>query len=135
MTFEIDQPSNVVDFHAWLETPKALRVVEDGEVVAIEIYDEIGGRGLPASYIIDALKEADGEGKTIQIRLNSAGGDAFQGIAIANAIKRMKAKTVAIVDGIAASIASIIAVSCDERHMASNACIMIHNSWTVGECA
>lgn len=131
MTTEVQRPSNVVPFRATLEKPQALRVVEKGDIVAIEIYDEIGGWGLSASYVIDALKEADGEGKTVQLRINSPGGDVFEGVAISTAIKRMKAKTVAVIDGLAASIASLIAISCDEIEMPSNAFMMIHKAWTV----
>lgn len=92
----------------------------------VEIYDEIGGWGVWASELVPLLRQIDGAGRTIEFRINSGGGDVFEGISIANAIKFMDAKTVAIVYGLAASIASVITVACDEVRMPSNAMMMIH---------
>ena len=70
-----------------------------------------------------ALDEADGE---VHFHINSGGGDLFAGVAIGNMIKNHKGKTVAYVDGLAASAASVIALACDEVIIPSNAYLMIH---------
>jgi len=74
--------------------------------------------------IKDALKE--GENKEVHVHINSYGGDMFAGVAICNMLKNHKGKTVAYVDGLAASAASIIAFGCDEIIIPSNAYLMIH---------
>ena len=76
------------------------------------------------SSIRDMLKGL--ENKDVNVRINSLGGDVFAGIAISNILKSHNAKTTAIVDGIAASSASIIAFGCDEIKMPTNAYLMIH---------
>lgn len=69
--------------------------------------------------------------KTINIRLNSPGGSVFDGTTIFNAIKQHKSKTIAHIDGLAASIASVIALAADEVRMAENAFLMIHEPWSM----
>lgn len=92
----------------------------------VEIYDEIGGWGVWASELIPLLREIDGAGRTIEVRINSGGGEVFEGLAIANALRFMDAHIVVVVYGLAASIASVIAVAGDEVRMPSNAMMMIH---------
>ena len=74
--------------------------------------------------IKDALKET--EDKEVHVHINSYGGDMFAGVAICNMLKNHKGKTVAYIDGLAASAASIIAFGCDEIIIPSNAYLMIH---------
>ena len=71
----------------------------------------------------------------INLRINSLGGDVFDGMAMYNVIKRREAKTTVYIEGIAASIATIIALGADEVIMAENSLFMIHNAWggTSGE--
>lgn len=69
------------------------------------------------------------ETKDLEIRINSGGGNCFGGIAIANMIKAHKGKTVAYVDGLCASIATVIASACDEVHLTKNSFFMVHNAW------
>lgn len=69
-----------------------------------------------------------GDIKTLNIYINSCGGDVFEGISIGNMIKRHKATSVCHVDGLAASIASVITASCDKVIMYSNSMQMIHNA-------
>ena len=71
----------------------------------------------------DALDGAEGE---VEIHINSCGGDVFAGVAISNMIKSYKGPTVAYVDGLAASAASVIALACDKVIIPSNAYLMIH---------
>lgn len=68
----------------------------------------------------------------LKIHINSPGGSVFDGIAIASMIKRFKGKTTCYVDGLSASIASVITASCDYVVMPSNSMQMIHNALTGG---
>lgn len=62
----------------------------------------------------------------IDIYFNSGGGDVFAGLAIYNQLKRYDGHKVGYVDGMAASIASVIMFACDELHFATGAQAMIH---------
>lgn len=74
--------------------------------------------------IKEMLKEC--RGKAIDIHINSGGGHVFAGMAISNMIAQHSGHTTAIIDGFAGSIASVIAMGCDEIQMPSNAYLMIH---------
>jgi len=65
----------------------------------------------------------------LTVRINSYGGSVTDGIAIHNAIKRHKAVVTTVVDGIAASISSLIAMAGDTVEMAENAMLMLHAPW------
>ena len=95
----------------------------------IYIYDEIGWFGIEAADFVKDLNEI--QAKTLHIRLNTPGGNVFDGTAIANAIKQHKAHTIIHIDGLAASIGSIIAISADETLMAENAFFMFHEAWSM----
>ena len=101
---------------------------QDNEAT-IYIYDEISWWGIEAQQFAEELKAIDA--KTVNIRINSPGGNVFDGTAIANAIKQHKSKTVIHIDGLAASIASIVALSGDEIRMAENAFFMFHEAWSM----
>lgn len=70
----------------------------------------------------------------IDVHINSSGGNVFEGHAIYNMLKMHKAKINIYIDALAASIASVIAMSGDTIFMHKNSFLMIHNSWimTVG---
>ena len=76
---------------------------------------------------LDAL----GDIKTLNVYVNSPGGDVFAGQAIYSQLKRHKATINVHVDGLAASIASVIAMAGDTIHMPKNAMMMIHNAWSI----
>lgn len=73
--------------------------------------------------IRNLLKDAN---KNVEVYISSGGGDLFAGVAISNMLQRYDGHTKAIIDGLAASAASIIAFGCDEIEMPSNAYLMIH---------
>lgn len=73
--------------------------------------------------IRNLLKDAN---KNVEVIISSGGGDLFAGMAICNILQRFNGHTKAIIDGLAASAASIIAFGCDEIEMPSNAYLMIH---------
>lgn len=72
------------------------------------------------------------KGKNLNIYINSGGGSVFAGMAIYNMIKRHNGFKTVYVDGLAASIASIIALAGDKVIIPSNAYFMIHKPWTLG---
>jgi ATP-dependent Clp protease protease subunit len=92
----------------------------------IIIYDEIGAFGIPAKAFLDELK-ALGPVPELTLRINSPGGSVFDGVAIYNALKRHEARVTVWIDGIAASIASVIAMAGDEVVMPENAMLMLHD--------
>lgn len=75
---------------------------------------------------LDAL----GDVRELRIFINSGGGDVFAGQAIHSMLSRHKAHKTVYVDGLAASIASLIAMAGDTVIMPKNAMMMIHNAWT-----
>lgn len=95
----------------------------------ILIYDEIGedlwGGGITAERIARDLAAI--KAPRIDVRINSGGGSVFEGNAIYNALVRHPARVETYIDGIAASIASVIAMAGDRIHIAANAFVMIHN--------
>ena len=72
-----------------------------------------------------------GDIENLNIYINSGGGDVFAGQAIYTMLKRHKAFKTVYIDGLAASIASVIAMAGDKIIMPKNAIMMIHNAWTV----
>jgi ATP-dependent Clp protease protease subunit len=101
----------------------------DTSEATVLIYDIIDMWGVNASDFINSIRTLDVE--TIHVRINSPGGNVFDGLAIANALREHKAHVITHIDGIAASIASVIAVAGDEVLMADNAFFMIHDPWTI----
>ena len=98
----------------------------DGEIVS----DEWEDSDTSAAGFRDDLK-ALGDVSTINLHINSPGGSVFEGIAIYNMLKQHKAAVNTYVDGLAASIASVIAMAGDTIFMPKNAMLMIHNPWTM----
>jgi ATP-dependent Clp protease protease subunit len=76
---------------------------------------------------LDAMGDID----TLNIYINSPGGNVFQGQAIYSILKRHKAYKNVYVDGIAASIASVIAMAGDAIFVPKNGMMMIHRPWTI----
>jgi ATP-dependent protease ClpP protease subunit len=101
---------------------------ESGEV-ELSIYDEIGAFGVGAKEFIAELR--DHKGQHVHVRINSPGGEIIDGSAIANALNRHEGGVTVHIDGLAASMASYIAMSGKPTYMAENALLMIHNPWTL----
>ncbi len=91
----------------------------------IYLFDYIGSWDISARQFIEELKSL--EVGQINLHINSPGGEVFDGIAIQNSLKHHKANITVYIDGLAASIASIIALAGDEIRIAENAYVMIHN--------
>ncbi len=98
------------------------------------LYDDIGASfwadGVTAKGIAAAIAEA-GKLDSITLRINSPGGDVFEGIAIMNLVRTQGVPVNVIIDGLAASAASVIAMAGNTITMADNSLMMIHNAWTV----
>jgi ATP-dependent protease ClpP protease subunit len=95
----------------------------------VEIYDEIGGWGVSAKEFIKGLQALSG--KHLNLRINSPGGSIVDGQAIISALKRHTGGFTAWVDGLAASMASVIACAAEKCYMADGAMMMIHRASTV----
>lgn len=91
----------------------------------IYIYSEIGLWGITANDFAKDLKEV--KAKTITMHINSPGGSVFDGLAIHNMVKKHPAKVTAVVDGVAASIATVIALGADTVKMSAGSLWMIHD--------
>jgi ATP-dependent protease ClpP protease subunit len=94
--------------------------------VEVFVYDEIGFRGVTAAEFCQQLQSL--EAVHIDLRINSPGGDVFDGIAIYNALCSHPASVTTWVDGIAASAASFIAQAGGRVVIARNATMMIHDA-------
>jgi len=97
----------------------------------IYIYDTIGedfwGAGVSAKSFIRELNDLENSVDTIQLHINSPGGAVFDGNAIYNALRNHDARIEVTIDGIAASIASVIAMAGNIISMPENAMMMIHD--------
>ncbi len=100
----------------------------------VYIYDEIGGFGVSTSDFLAEVRELKG---ALNVHLNSPGGDVFDGLTIYQALKSRPESTTVHIDGLAASIASVIAQGADNIVMAPKATMMIHDGWSaaVGNAA
>lgn len=105
----------------------------DDTTAVLRLYDPIdswgGDWGVSAKEFAAALDEIPDTVNEIRLHINSPGGEVFEGLAILNALRSHAARVVAVVDGIAASAASVIAVGADELVMAKNSELMIHDAW------
>lgn len=125
---------NLLDFKG-VKAGSPLKILSKTETEAeIVIYDQIGGgfwsEGISAKQFSDELKKLPDSIKNISVRINSPGGDVFDGITIYNRLKQHKAKKTVYIDGLAASIASIIALAGDEIIIGDGALFMVHLPWT-----
>lgn len=110
--------------HRWYE----FKAMDEG-TTEIYIYDEIGFFGVSAKVFIDELNAVKTD--KIVLRINSPGGSTFEGMPIYNALKRHPAHITTVIDGIALSMASVIALAGDDIHIVNNGLYMIHNAWSI----
>ncbi|HHQ3691128.1 TPA: ClpP-like prohead protease/major capsid protein fusion protein [Pseudomonas aeruginosa] len=99
-------------------------------VAEILLYDEIGAWGITAQQFARELK-ALGDLSLISLRVHSPGGDVFEGTAIYNLLKHHPARVEGYVDGLAASMATVVLMSCDVIHIPENAMMMVHRPWGI----
>lgn len=118
------------------------QIAENQNVLQIYLYGEIEPNCLniwgdliesktSAEYIRKAIEKA-GEIEGIEIYINSIGGYVNEGVSIYNLLKRQSVPVTAYIDGMACSIASVVAMAADKIVMPSNTTMMIHHA--VGGC-
>lgn len=112
----------------------ALKIQAKNKTAEVWLYGEIGesmwSDSISAKQFVDELRKA-GAVSSILLHINSPGGSVFDGVAIYNQLKSHSAHVDVEIDGMALSIASIIALAGDTVKMAGNAFFMIHNPWTM----
>lgn len=128
-SYSWDAPSDLLE--RWAALPLAAEADSDN---VISIYDVIGedfwtGGGFTAKRCAAALRDI---GKSdVTVKINSPGGDMFEGLAIYNLLREHPAKVSVEVMGLAASAASVIAMAGDHVAMGMGSFLMIHNAWGV----
>lgn len=107
---------------------------KDKKYAELVLYDQIGknlwGEGIDAKDVVQALKEY-GQIDNLDVRINSPGGDVFNGVTIYNRLKQLDANITVYVDGLAASIASVIMMAGDEIVLSEGSLVMIHSPMTL----
>ncbi|MGI9362513.1 MAG: head maturation protease, ClpP-related [Parasphingorhabdus sp.] len=121
-------------FEKWADEVSQLRASDEAQGNVIEMYDNIGydwwtGGGITAKSVSDQLRKM--RGQDVEIRINSPGGDMFEGIAIYNVLREHDGEISVKIMGMAASAASIIAMAGDTIKIGSASFIMIHNCWVI----
>lgn len=107
----------------------AIRCEATDDAADIYIYDVIDPYwGASAAGLVEAFVSAGG--KPVTLHINSPGGDAFEGQAMASAIADYKGMVTARVDGLCASAATTIAIAAAKVTMVEGALWMIHNAWS-----
>ena len=105
------------------------KINNKAEGIEVVLSGEVGTWDVSARKIADAI-----ENRTtapLVIKINSVGGDVFEGFALYNAIKNHQGPTTAIVEGLAASAASLFAMACQSVIMREASMLMVHNPHTV----
>lgn len=106
------------------------KIENKSDKAEVWIYETVGedfwsGGGVSAKKFQEELSAI--KSKQIDLHINSPGGAVFEGVAIYNLLKQHPANVTTYIDGIAASIASVIALAGNEVFMAANALFMVHN--------
>lgn len=96
----------------------------------IHLHDGIGknsdGEGISSKEFVEQLPK---DGEEVEIRINSPGGNVYDGIAMANALFSYPGETTAVIEGICASAATFLAVSCKKIKMFESSILMVHGPW------
>lgn len=112
-----------------MNKPRSFDVKASGDQATIYLYDAIDPWwGISAEAFAQQLNAVTAP--TINLRINSPGGDVFEARAIVTAIRQHPANIIAHVDGVAASAASYIALAANEVEISDGAFFMVHKAWT-----
>ncbi|WP_349866843.1 head maturation protease, ClpP-related [Leifsonia sp. WHRI 6310E] len=108
-----------------------IETADESRSSRLHLYGAIGGwwDGIDAAELVPSIRGMDVD--TLEVFINSPGGDVYDAVAIRNALRQHPARVVITIDGLAASAASFIATAGDEVVMGENAEIMIHDAWTI----
>lgn len=113
-----------------VDRPRSFNIKTSDDQATIYLYDAIDPWwGISAETFAEQL--AGVTAPTINLRINSPGGDVFEARAIVTAIRQHPANVIAHVDGVAASAASYIALAANEVEISDGAFFMIHKAWTL----
>lgn len=117
------------DRQAW---PLAVRIRAEAGETRVDVFDDVGegpfGGGLSARAFAEQLAGIRG---AVRCHISSSGGDVFDGLAIFNSLRAHKGRVTTVVDGLAASIASVIALAGDERVARPGSMYMVHDAFGV----
>lgn len=110
--------------------PGVARVAAQDDAADVYIYGDIGGwwDGIQPGEFAKEIAALDVS--TLNVRINSPGGIVFDGVAIYNSLVQHKASVIIHIEGVAASIASVIAMAGDEIRIGEAAHLMIHKPWS-----
>lgn len=115
---------------AGLPRTLSIKAATDTSPAELLLYDDIGTWGVSDKDFAAALAEV-GDANPLALRINSAGGDVFHGVAMYNMLRNRKGDTHCVVDGLAGSAASLVAIAGDRLTMQDATFLMIHNGWTL----
>lgn len=125
-------PVNAAASNNWF----AINAAIGNKPIEIAIYDSIGGYGVSAkSFLEEAKAKGVFDAKALTLRMHSPGGSVMDGLAIYNTLARLSATIDIYIDGIVASMATVVTSLPNGRvHMPENAWMMVHKPWggTVG---
>jgi ATP-dependent protease ClpP protease subunit len=115
--------------------PIKCHISNESGTTRVDVYDDIGGgswysNGISAADFAATMAAVRGP---LEVHINSGGGVVGDGIAIMNAIRAHKGPVTTVVDGMAASIASVIVQAGRERVMQPGSMLMIHDAYTAFE--
>lgn len=105
---------------------KAWEIKQNNGTAEIRIYGYIGSDKVNAEDFVSELRELEKTNPIINLRINSGGGSVFEGLAIFNAIKNSSSTIIGYIDGLAASMASVIILACSKIYMSKSAMLMTH---------
>ena len=109
-------------------TSRFFNVIPGDGSAALLLYGDIGdGYKVESGRIVSELLALQAQYKKIDVRINSRGGDVFSGMAIYNALRQSKSDITIYIDGVAASIAAIIALCGKPLYMSPYAKLMLHS--------
>lgn len=112
------------------QTWYTLRASSQRGVVDLMLYGEIGAWGISANQFARDLK-ALGDVSQINLHVHSPGGDVFEGMAMYNLLRNHPARVEGTVDGLAASMGSVILMASNVIRIPENAMIMVHKPWGI----
>lgn len=125
---KLTPPKSKAEFFDAITTPAPSG---EGNVATIRLYGPIdswgGWWGISASDVSDVLDALPESVTQIILRINSPGGEVFEAMSILNMLRAHKARVLGVVDGLAASAGSVIAVGCAETVMSPGSTMMIHS--------
>lgn len=107
---------------------KVIKAKHEKENNIVEMFGEVGYEITASQFSVD-LKAL--EGKDFDLVINSPGGSVFEGLAVYEMIKNYPGKVTAYINGIAASMGSVIPMAADHVIMGDMSVMMVHNPWTI----